>query len=79
MKSRHALLPFIGLVFTILCCSPVHLSAADYPTRTISLIVPYPAGGVTDLGARAVADAMTKHLGRYSRSLCLLPRRSLQQ
>jgi tripartite-type tricarboxylate transporter receptor subunit TctC len=64
MKSRHALLPFIGLVFIILCCSPVHLSGADYPTRTISLIVPYPAGGVTDLGARAVADAMTKHLGQ---------------
>ena len=36
--------------------------AAEYPTRAITLIVPYPAGGVTDLGARVLADAMEKHL-----------------
>jgi len=29
---------------------------ADYPTRTIKLIVPYPAGGTTDLLGRLVAD-----------------------
>ena len=38
------------------------LAASDYPNRAITLIVPYPAGGVTDLGARAVADSLEKHL-----------------
>ena len=36
--------------------------AAEYPSRTITMIVPYPAGGVTDLGARALADSLEKHL-----------------
>ena len=38
------------------------IAASDYPSRTVTLIVPYPAGGVTDLGARAVADSMEKQL-----------------
>jgi tripartite-type tricarboxylate transporter receptor subunit TctC len=38
------------------------MAAGDYPNRAITLIVPYPAGGVTDLGARALAESMEKHL-----------------
>ena len=37
-------------------------AASDYPNRPVTMIVPYPAGGVTDLAARALADAMEKHL-----------------
>ncbi len=37
---------------------------AEYPERTITLVVPYPPGGVTDLGARAFAEAMEKQLKR---------------
>lgn len=36
--------------------------AASYPTKPIELIVPYAAGGGTDLVARAFADAAKKHL-----------------
>ncbi|AWK89374.1 Bug family tripartite tricarboxylate transporter substrate binding protein [Azospirillum thermophilum] len=36
--------------------------AADYPTKPIELVVPYAAGGGTDLVARAFADAAKKHL-----------------
>jgi tripartite-type tricarboxylate transporter receptor subunit TctC len=36
--------------------------AAAYPDRAISLVIPYPPGGVTDLGARALAEAMERHL-----------------
>ena len=39
-------------------------SAQDYPTRTITMIVPYAAGGPTDTVARVVAQAMTKPLGQ---------------
>jgi len=37
-------------------------ASSESPTRAITMIVPYPAGGVTDLGARLLADTMEKHL-----------------
>jgi len=36
--------------------------AADYPTKPIELVVPYPGGGGTDVLARAFAEAARKHL-----------------
>ena len=39
----------------------VHAAASGYPNRAVTMIVPYPPGGVTDLAARALADAMEKH------------------
>jgi len=39
-------------------------STLDYPTRPITMIVPYPAGGPSDVVARIVADGMSKHLGQ---------------
>jgi tripartite-type tricarboxylate transporter receptor subunit TctC len=38
--------------------------AQDYPTRTVTMIVPYAAGGPTDTVARVLAQAMTKPLGQ---------------
>ena len=38
--------------------------ADDYPTRTITMIVPYPAGGPSDVVARIVADGMSRALGQ---------------
>lgn len=38
--------------------------AADYPTKPICLVVPYPPGGGTDLSARIVADALSQRLGQ---------------
>ncbi len=35
-----------------------------FPTRTITLIVPYPAGGVVDLTARLLADGLKDQLGQ---------------
>ena len=37
-------------------------SAADYPDRTIRMIVPYPPGGTTDLLARAIAPRLGEML-----------------
>lgn len=41
---------------------PILLNAADFPNRTISLVVPYAAGGSTDMVARALAKASAKHV-----------------
>lgn len=38
--------------------------AQDYPNRTISIVVPFAAGGPTDTVARLVAQSMTKSLGQ---------------
>ena len=39
-------------------------SAQAYPARPITLIVPFPPGGSTDVGARMVADHMSRTLGQ---------------
>jgi tripartite-type tricarboxylate transporter receptor subunit TctC len=38
--------------------------AQQFPTRPVTLIVPWPAGGSTDIGMRALASATEKHLGQ---------------
>jgi tripartite-type tricarboxylate transporter receptor subunit TctC len=38
--------------------------AQQFPTRPVTLIVPWPAGGSTDIGMRALANATEKHLGQ---------------
>jgi len=44
--------------------SAVHAAAQDYPSRPITLIVPYTAGGGNDLMARTAAEKMSKALGQ---------------
>src|ERR671911_2898228 len=38
--------------------------AQDYPVKPVTLIVPWPAGGSTDIAMRAIAEAASKHLGQ---------------
>src|SRR5262245_62403243 len=39
-------------------------SAQDYPSRQVTLIAPWPAGGAIDAAARAVAQPLTERLGK---------------
>jgi tripartite-type tricarboxylate transporter receptor subunit TctC len=50
------------VVFALTLAAGNQTMAAEYPDRAITLVIPYPPGGVTDLGARALADAMEKQL-----------------
>jgi tripartite-type tricarboxylate transporter receptor subunit TctC len=43
---------------------PATALAQSYPTRPITVIVPFPAGGPSDVVARIVTEAMSKHLGQ---------------
>ena len=38
--------------------------AQDYPTRTVTVIVPFAAGGPADITGRIVADIFTRYLGQ---------------
>jgi tripartite-type tricarboxylate transporter receptor subunit TctC len=39
-------------------------TAQDYPTRPITIVVPFPAGGPTDALARVLAERMRAALGQ---------------
>jgi len=51
----------VGLVIG-LCWLGMAARADDYPARTITVIVPYPPGGPSDVVARIVADGMSRVL-----------------
>src|SRR3954463_7729707 len=44
------------------CCTAA--SAQNFPTRPVSIVVPFSAGGPTDTIARIMAERMTKNLGQ---------------
>ncbi|MCM2348225.1 Bug family tripartite tricarboxylate transporter substrate binding protein [Acidovorax soli] len=41
-----------------------HAQAPAFPSRTVTLVVPFPAGGITDTISRALAQKMTDSLGK---------------
>jgi len=38
--------------------------AQQYPTKPVKIIIPFPAGGVTDLGGRLIAQRLSEKLGQ---------------
>jgi tripartite-type tricarboxylate transporter receptor subunit TctC len=54
-----------ALVAGMLCVAAVPAGAqASWPTRTVRIVVPFAAGGTTDILARAVAPELTKAFGQ---------------
>ena len=53
------------LAATAACLMPLAaLAQAQYPAQPVRMIVPYPAGGATDVIARALSDGLTTSWGR---------------
>jgi tripartite-type tricarboxylate transporter receptor subunit TctC len=60
MRARAALI--CCLAFAVLSAAIGVARAADYPSRPIKLIVPYAAGGPTDVQARLVGEYLARDL-----------------
>src|SRR3954470_12612982 len=54
--------PVAALVLALLW--PLSSQADDYPTRTIRIIVPFGAGGPTDVFTRVIGEELRKSLGQ---------------
>ena len=59
-RSRHIPL----LAACLLVAATMAVSAQGYPTRSITVVVPFPAGGASDVVARIVTDHMSRTLGQ---------------
>lgn len=59
MKRRTALVASILISASSWCAAQ-----AAWPSRSITMIVPFPPGGLADLVARPVAEAMSRDLGQ---------------
>jgi tripartite-type tricarboxylate transporter receptor subunit TctC len=60
MKRRHLLAAGLGA----LAAPAVARANARFPDRTIRLVVPFPAGGATDIVGRMFADKLARLLGQ---------------
>jgi len=53
----------VALAGSVLCVESVAL-AVEYPSRPITMVVPYPAGQSVDILARVIGDGLSRHLGQ---------------
>ncbi len=54
---------FVALL-ALVVVFPITMQAQEWPNRPVRFIVPYPAGGSTDVGARVIADHLSRALGQ---------------
>jgi tripartite-type tricarboxylate transporter receptor subunit TctC len=52
----------IAAAFATLAVAVAAHAQSDYPSHTVTMIVPFPPGGVADITARPVAEAMGRYL-----------------
>jgi tripartite-type tricarboxylate transporter receptor subunit TctC len=64
MMSRLRLLPILASALAACVIAPRASEAQDYPTRNITLVVPFAAGGLTDVPARVFAAMLQEKIGQ---------------
>ena len=62
--TRRALLQSAAIAALLLSSATLATAQNAWPTRAITMVVPFPPGGLADLVARPVAEAMSRELGQ---------------
>lgn len=62
-RNGKGLWLLVGIVLLVLTAGP-SFAVEKFPTKTISIVVPWPAGGRTDIVTRMVASAIEKVIGQ---------------
>jgi tripartite-type tricarboxylate transporter receptor subunit TctC len=62
LKRRHLLARTAALVAVAAALAPSAIAQSAYPEKPITMIVPFPPGGVADTVARPVAEALSREL-----------------
>jgi tripartite-type tricarboxylate transporter receptor subunit TctC len=60
----HARMAWALVAIVLAATAPAGVAAQTFPDKPVTLIVPWPAGGATDIAMRAIAEGATKHLGQ---------------
>jgi len=63
MKTKTALLSVLLLAALAFVATP-RAQAAGYPAHPVKIIVPFPAGGITDVVTRLIANHLSQRLGQ---------------
>jgi tripartite-type tricarboxylate transporter receptor subunit TctC len=63
MRLKHPLKRVLAVALTA-ALLPMSALAQSYPSKPIKMIVPFPAGGTTDIVARLVAQKMSESMGQ---------------
>lgn len=62
--SLYSRAPLFFVIAALALLVSVNSWAQDYPSRNVTLVAPFPAGGGTDLFARLIALELTKQFGK---------------
>ena len=62
MKVRRSFV--LALAVTVMLFAAGNVFAQSYPTKPIRIIVPFPAGGATDIFTRLISQKLTENLGQ---------------
>ena len=62
--GKRRILALSLMLLGLACHAGVQAQASDWPTRSIRVVVPFPAGGGYDFMARNIAQQLTESLGQ---------------